>query len=274
MEQNAIKQIEDLAAANLTAQQLGLKEYAAVIVPERFRLESLEKFQDVPNAFRGNFDTTVLAEFIAYINENGSTDTAIYIDACAMFAKAIIDQGNHDLPTWGYHTAHAALEKTPEYAALLAVNEKSLAQQDLIDFAEDWDDFIQFIDSDAQPMDFRKTLASLRKTRVNAQAEAEQTVGNFAGSRSTLEQVEIRAGYEKLPYGFIFSCAPYEGFETRDITCQLRASNGDKGVAFKYRAMKLQALQVDIGDELKDKIRSGIDINNLPIYLGHMKYQQ
>jgi len=271
MDASAIQTIVDLAITN-NANKLGV--IGATLVPKSADLKSVERFYEQPKRFRGAFSTDVMAEFIGYVNDNGTENTNVFIDAENMKAKAIIDMGDEDSPQWGEHIAKATLIKSPEYAALLQCNTQTFGQQELIDFAEDWEYCITFVDAAGNDMDFRKTLATLRRIKVNANATAEQTVGNFAAARSTLEQVEIKAGADELPEKFIFACKPYDGFVYQYFDCPLHAKNGEKGPQFKYRIVGLEAKRNEIADEFKNRIREAVTVDNVSIYLGTMSYQE
>jgi uncharacterized protein YfdQ (DUF2303 family) len=271
MDATAIQAISDLSINSQLSAEL---HRDLAIVPKSADLKSLEQFNLKPTFFRGTFTSTTVNEFIAYINDNASADSAVFIDAENMRAKAIVDFGTSDTPLWGKHRALADLTKTPAYAAVLNQNDRIHNQQELIDFCEDWEEHVHFFDETGAGMDFKKTINTLRRVKVNAKANAEQEVGNYSGSRSTLEQVEIKAGADELPAGFAFEVIPYDEFNPIVLTCQLRATHKDGNVTFKYRINQLQAKQLQIADEFKQTIKNRVTVDSLAIYLGEMAYQQ
>jgi uncharacterized protein YfdQ (DUF2303 family) len=272
MDASAIKEIADNAAISEINQ--ALTNFPVVVIPDTAKIESIEKFKNAPDQFRGTFTSTTINEFIAYINDNASADSAVFIDAENMRAKAIVDFGTSDTPLWGKHRAVAALAKTPAYNDVLIHDQKTHLQQELIDFCEDWEEHVHFFDETGAGMDFKKTINTLRRVKVNAKANAEQEIGNYSGSRSTLEQVEIKAGADELPAGFAFEVIPYDEFNPVVLTCQLRAIHKDGNVTFKYRINQLQAKQLQIADEFKQAIKNRVTVDSLAIYLGEMAYQQ
>jgi len=273
MDKTAIQEISRLTAAEL-ANKEGLGDKNAVVIPEGFKLQSLEPLQAAPDFFRGKFSTSVLEEFVSYVNLHGSIDSSIFIDHRDMSALSIIDMGNHTNPEWGKHRATIKLVKTPAYDRLLNLADSAIDQQDFIDFAEDWDDFITFVDGDGDALPFSQTIKTLRRLKVNANSQAEQTVSNYAASRSTLDQIEIKAGSEELPAGFIFKTIPYDGFDTVEFPCQLRAVNSDKAVRLKYRINHLEAIKELIANQFRDDLKSGITENGVSIFIGDMEYQK
>lgn len=275
MDSTAIQEIQKLALAALTTDTLSTHvPGTAVALPNDWKLQTLEHLQTQPDHFRGHFATNALAEFIAYANQHGSADTGVFIDPDSMTAAAIIDLGNHTAPEWGKHRASATLKRTPAYAALLESADETLQQQAFIDFIEDWADHIQFYFEDGDVADAATAVKTLRRLKVNANAQQEQTVGNFAASRSALETVEIKAGQEELPAGFRFAVEPYEGFEQYTFNCQLRAVSDDKAVKLKYRIGQLETIKEAIANEFRDRIKDGITEQGVSIFLGQMAYQK
>lgn len=276
MDNTAIKAITDLALSQAANDAISGKGIDAVVISKDQQLQSLEHLNAVPDLFRGKFSTSVLDEFNAYINKHGYPDTAVFIDQDNMTAHSIIDMGDHADPQWGKHRAGIGLINTPAYNALLVSSDRTLQQQDFIDFAEDWQDNILFYFGDEAvtgPAAFKKIIQTLRRLKVSANASTEQTVGNFSATRSAMESIEIKAGQDELPTGFIFTATPHDGFEKVAFDCQLRAVNDDKNVKLKYRIGQLDLHKEQIANAFRDKIKAGITKEGVSIFIGNMSYQ-
>lgn len=272
MDKSAIQEIAKLATAN----EIMLHDHDAICVPDGYELLSLEKFDVAPDHFRGTFSTTVLSEFTAYINSHGDADTGVFVNQEAMCALAIIDMGHQEGPRWGKHRADIKLLKTPAYTAVLKFANAVLLQQDFIDFAEDWQDNVQFYfeGTEAPVASFQQTIKVLRRLKVNVNASSEQNAGNFSASRSALETIEIKAGNEELPAGFRFSVIPYEGFDPVLLNCQLRAVSDDKNIKLKYRIGQQEIIAEAIANQFREKLINGIKAElNGAIFIGRMEYQ-
>lgn len=271
MDATAIKEIIAQSCAQATAELVGTQHTRAIVMPADFKLADTEAFDNSPAHFRGAYKTTIIGEFIDYVDKHSlGNDTAVFVDAESMKAKAIIDMGNHEAPMWGKHTAGIQLKKQPAYDALLNQNERALTQQDMIDFFEDWADSVEFLDKGGNPIDTRFAINLLRRVKASASLSVEQEQANFSASRSTLEQVEIKAGAQELPAAFHFDCHPYEGFSSRMFFCQLRASGTEK-LQFKYRINGLPAELNQIAEEFRDTVQTNLD--QIPVYIGEMTYQ-
>jgi uncharacterized protein YfdQ (DUF2303 family) len=248
----------------------------AVIVPDGYKLESLERFNPVPSLFKGGFSTTILSEFADYVSKHGNENSAVFIDNERIQALAIIDMGSHEAPQWGKHRADINLLKTPAYAALLRWNNQTCDQQTFIDFVEDWSENITFIFDDdfvngSTPLD--KVIKSLRKVKVGFQSTKEQEVQSSSSSRSLLESIEIKAGNEPLPIGFVFSTLAYDGIDPVDFNCQLRVTSDEKNVRFKFRVGQLDAINERISFEFKEAIFESLASSKIAIHIGKMTYQ-
>jgi len=274
MDNTAVDAIASLA----TTQALNpiLANANAVILPDKHAIKSLELLQQKPDRFRGTYKTNLIGEYLCYLEEFSTADTFIFIDQNEMAANAILDMSNDGIPLWGEHKAMVSLKKTPAYAAVLQFCNTTLDQQAFIDFAEDWQDHVQFYYStptlsDAVP--FANTLKTLRKLTVKSTSTADQTTNNFAASRSAMEAIEIQDSTgQEPPTGFLFMANPYEGFDQVFFNCQLRAISTDKDVKLKYRIRKLETLQETIAQEFRAKIKSSAQA--LRIFIGNMAYQE
>lgn len=91
----------------------------AAIVPDGYKLESLERFQDQPNRLRGTFTARTIDQIAAYAwvycSEVG---TVLYVDDEKLSASMILDHGTPEDPLWGEHKAILSLRKTPEWEAI------------------------------------------------------------------------------------------------------------------------------------------------------------
>lgn len=248
----------------------------AVIVPEGYKLESLDRFGSAPRFFNGTFSTTILSEFTDYVSKHCQENTAVYIDNVEVMAGAIIDQGCHEMPQWGFHRAKINLVKEPAYQALLSKNNMFLSQQDFIDFCEDWGDNITFVFEDDIKIPFDTVIKRLRRVKVGFVQTKEQEVQNHSSNKSLLESVDIKAGNEDLPMGFVFTTVPYDGISCINFQCQLRAtSDNDKGIKFKYRVGQLDAINDRISIEFRKTITDALELSGADltsIHIGNMSF--
>jgi uncharacterized protein YfdQ (DUF2303 family) len=277
MDSSAINAIRDLTAADrANASIYGDSNVSIplVVVPENHKLLDLERYTDQPARFRGHFSTRQIQEFIEYINDKGGKDTGIFVNPEDAEAKAIMNMGFTDAPLWGDHTASLLLKKQPEFAALLDQQNKRLTQQDFIDFAEDWQDHIIFVDDQDVQINSKAAINAIRRITVSATQNSESSVGNFSASQSSMDAIEVKAAGATPPYGFKFLFNPYESFQSRIFTCQLRAITDGKSVSLKYRIVGLDQHINSIGVEFKELLEKSITETGVGFYTGTMQYQK
>ncbi len=275
MDLSAIHSIRDMAVAQQANELLqNFRNIKPVIaLPSDYKTIDLEKFIAKPTRFRGIFNTQLIDEFVSYINKAGSTSTGIFVNPEDASAQAIVDMGDNNNPEWGEHKAILALKKSPEFSRLLELAGKTLSQQDLIDFAEDWTAHIQFISDQDESLDFRASLNAIRRLTVSATQNNESVTGNFNASQSSLDAIEVKAAGAVLPFGFIYTCIPYESFEQVVLFCQLRSLTDGKNVNLKYRITALDMEINNIGLQFKEFLQKSITLE-ANFYTGTMQYQK
>jgi len=226
MDQTAIQQLQKLALAAVSVDQLNHTGMPLALVPDNFKIQSLEQFDHVPFQHREHFTTKYLSEFFGYTRKYADEHLTVFIDEEKMSARAIFDRSRPDAPRWQRHTASLQLEKTPALNALLDLNDRHLSQDELIDFAIDWKDYIVFYDGE-EALAFNDALSRLRKLKISKSSQAESNRGDFKASASAIEQIAIDAADAPLPSHFSFFTEPYLQFERRAYIGQLRALGDD-----------------------------------------------
>lgn len=267
-DQNALTSLQSLLAKDTT--KLEETDIPAAIIPENSKVVSLEHLLKEPSRFKSKFATHVLADFITYSNENQTRNTHTYIDADNSKALTIFDHGVTNDPGWRDHTASIELRKRPAYDALLYKENDRLAQLDLIDFASDWEENIQFYDANDEIIDFKTALNRIRRLTINKTASAEFAEGDFKSNKSAMESVEIKSGQDTLPAYFVFKTAPHENFSEISFKCQLRSSSNNESIQLMFRIIGLEVIKEEIANEFKEKISD--EMQEAIIYLGTVQH--
>lgn len=274
MDSTAINAIRDLAHAQKTQEILGETKTSSsqVIVPKDYAVVDLEKFDDNPNRFRGTFKTHLISEFVSYVNKNGNSSTGIFVDSEKSTAMAIIDLDGSTLG-WGDHRAKIELKKTPEYEAIGNLMLTRLSQDDFIDFVDDFAPNIRFFNDDTTVIT-SAAITAIRKLTVNTQSDTTSEVGNFKGSLSSFDQIEVSAKVGVMPTFFYFTCIPYEGMEPVQFDCRLRAVTENKAVALEYRVIGIDRVMNQIGLDFLAQLKEGVSKDSAAgFYCGTMEYQ-
>lgn len=111
-----------------------------IAVPEKSRLESLERFQAVPNRIKHVAHLHSSAALIDYVNRFKGKATSVYLDIFddAPIFVAVLDHHEVNAPAWNEHRAAFAPRVSLEWQAWTALHKGGpLRQADLLAFFED-----------------------------------------------------------------------------------------------------------------------------------------
>lgn len=113
-----------------------------VLLPDSVSLHSLEKFQPMRDRFRGSLKTQSLRDFSKYVERHNISDLSAFaqgfIDQDAMSATVVFNLGDADEAGHGDDRATLTLKPSAAYTAVQAIAGKSLGQQALAEWLEDW----------------------------------------------------------------------------------------------------------------------------------------
>lgn len=241
---------------------------AMAVVPEGFKLQSLERLEAHRNRFRGALSTSSLADFATYVNDRADEQTRGFVDKDSMSCRVIFNLGDTDLAGHADDTATLALQPTAAYAALQGIAGQRLSQKDLAEWMEDWRDFIKAITPDDQEMNLVQAIAAVRNITIKATAERTSVEGNFNSARSAMDQVEA-ASQDTLPGSLIFTCPPYDGLPLHNFVLRLSVLTGEAKPVIKPRWVAEQQVREEIAQEFKDLL--GAEITSTDLTIGTFK---
>lgn len=254
MDASAIKAISDLAIEAANANKLPTPTPAIVLGAN---VVSLEHLEDGRSRFRGTLKTNSLADFVDYVKRDhgrGPDDrAAAFIDATALAATAFFNLGDHQSPGHADHLAQLKLDQTAAYRAVLSVDGKRLDQKNLAEWIEEWGTQIDIADDNGEPLSLSLAIGAIRSVKVKATAESTTTVGNFAQTRTAMEDIEARAsGLANLPARLKFQFAPALGLseQTADLRLSLIA-NPEEKPTFALRWIGREQAQEAIAQDFK-----------------------
>ncbi|HET6631561.1 MAG TPA: DUF2303 family protein [Rhodanobacteraceae bacterium] len=265
MDSSAIQLIQDTAIEAAKANRLDT-DTPAFITPDG-RVVPLEFLQGGRSRFRGRFQTSAIEDFVAYVRANQPDSLATlpaFVDIDAMAALAYFNLGSAASPGHADWTAQLTLKASAPFAALKAVDGKQLSQKQLGEFLEDWAEHIQPHDADGEYITVKDAVQRVRKVKVKATAEATHAVGNYANSRSAMEDVEASSSAgQALPESFDFSCVPYQGLTTHLATLRpslLTSGEGDNAKpVFVLRWAQREAVIEAIAENFKAVLASRLE---------------
>lgn len=257
MEQQAVQQIADLAIAAQGKMPVQVDAGASIaILPEGFKLHSTEKFNAQRDRYRGNYRTSALpsfAEYIEYRNNGADENVQTYISTeRGLSAQTFLNLGDVIDPGHGDDTATLTLEKKAEFACVESLSGNRLHQQQLIDFVDDWADFLT-VHNESGEVDLDKAIRALRKVKITKGSELDSQVRDFGHQVSAMEKLEATGVDENLPHYFILNTECFHGLNPREVKLSLRISaNNDEAPGFILRIVGEEALNEALAAEFKD----------------------
>lgn len=273
-----IQKIQDDAVAMAFNAGAGTEDLPVIAMPKDTRLESIEHLMPAPQRFKGQFKTGQIEEFVKYGNQQNSA--SVFVNQDDMSAKAYFDFGSTAFPEHRDHTAELTLKRTPEFFKLLAIDEDTLSQRELVELLEDYHANITTLGKEAVPgdeapvIDLVSAIKAVRNTKLKSEAESETKIEDLSESQSTFAQVEVKNSAGHLPAYIDWKCTPFTGLklplqspgqsddENEERTFRVRVSaitNGDR-VVFRLRIIQLQEHKQIMAQAFKDQLES--DLNN------------
>lgn len=262
--------IEHIQSSELVKNQLdNLKDTDApvIIVPDSFKIESLESLMPNRASFRGIYRTESIDDFIEYVGEHEKQGNKCFIDSEKMSALAFIDLGTEVAPGHARHKAYTQVKRTAAFSALERILGSRLSQLDLSDFVEDWRDNLLIQDSAQNPINIQQAINAIRNITIDHKSSVSSEVGEMSASKTGMESIEAR-NKDQQPAYFTFTCIPYHGLKERAITMKMSINTGGNTPTLTLRAIGLEALREEMAIEFKGLLDAGFSDKEVLIYLG------
>ncbi|TFH86628.1 DUF2303 family protein [Billgrantia azerbaijanica] len=263
MDANTIEKIQSL----VHAAEIGHPgtDVPTMLVPEGYKLASLEKYQDAPSRFRGTFSTRSIEDFAAYVNDQDVAQ--VFVDIDRMRASALFDLGNAAAPGHGEHRSLLELQRTAPYAACLNAHGSAFGQKELAHWIEDWHDHIEGESTNGNTLSPKQLANMVRKIEIKATSERTHEDGDWNAKRTGLDALDASAG-EDTPAVIRFTCLPYEGLSLRTFDLRVSILTDDSKPKIKLRIMGLEGIQEEMAKEFKDVLESQLHPDTVRLLLG------
>lgn len=271
MEQAAVQQIATLAIAAQGHMPVNLAGGAsAAIIPEGYKLLNTEKYSAERDRFRGQYSTSAIKSFVEFIahRQAQAVELQTFIDTNrGLSAKTFFNLGNVDNPGHADDTAILTLEKKPEFSALERINGKRFSQQQLIDWLDDWADYVTAYAEDQSVIHFDKAIRALRKVKITKGSELDSQVRDYGHQVSAMEKLEATGSDENLPAYFAMVTESFHGLENCALKISIRIAAGEDTPAFILRFVGEEAHTLERAEEFKELLTN--ELNNIgQIYQG------
>ena len=228
-----------------------------------------EELKTVPNPdgkrsrFRAKFSTNTIGELVPYLELHGASGATGFVGSGSQLScQFVINMGTLAAPGHADHTATAVLERTPEFAAILAINGKKMTQRDMAEWLEDWAYMLDPRDGNKYPIgyDTAALISLVREFTVAKKGETTAAVGNVAVSRSAMEEVEAKA---KRPFpGYVCAALkPYSELTERYFYLRFAIlPEAADGPLLCLRIVGLEQAAKQIADEFAQAVREKLPL--------------
>ena len=222
-----------------------------VIVPEGYKLESLERFQSLPCRKRGKVAFHQAASFGQYVADHDQMSTALFCNRATATFIAILDYhhvGDSETPGWREHTATFRMKPTDEWQVWDQHNNYRFTQVGFGEFLEQHLPDISFPDG-ASLLEIALQLEEKRAVTFRSAIRLGDGMRQFK-----YEEEKVGAGSLKVPETFELSLSPYEGTDKRRIDARLRYRIKDGELSFYYQLIRPRDAQLEAVYEAQEVI--------------------
>lgn len=216
------------------------------------KVVDIEHLSEGRSRFRGQFSTSVLSEFAAYLRDHSGVASDLFISPDKAIAIAYLNLGDANDPGHGDWKAQLSLKETAAYAAALMACGSRFTQREMAEWAEDWAGNLTAFNGENQ-VPLSAAIAAIRNITIAAKKDVTNTDEDFGAKRSALEQIEAR-GAGGMPTHFLLTTVPYTGFTVRDIKLRLSVITGDSP-ALKLRIVGKEQQHEAILTEFKGRLQ-------------------
>lgn len=261
MEQAAVQQIANLAIAAQDRMPLTVDADASIaIVPDGFHMVRTESFNAKRDRFRGEYSTSAISSFVEYVahRQAQATELQTFINAeQSLTAKTYFNLGNTTEPGHADDIASLTLKKKPEFAALERASGNKFRQQHLIDWLDDWADYIDAYGENGI-IEFDKAIRALRKVKITKGSELDSQVRDYGYQASASEKLEATGTDENLPQFFMLNTESFHGLKPRALKISIRIAANDEAPAFLLRFVGEEAHTLERAEEFKELLTSNL----------------
>ncbi|OOG61415.1 hypothetical protein B0E46_15665 [Rhodanobacter sp. B04] len=237
-------------------------------------LQTLEKFKDERDRYRGALSTTSIDDFASYVQScNPAQPTPGYgavgfVDIDKMAAKMFFNLGTVPAPGHGDWNATLTMQPTAAYRAVQGIDGVKLDQTKITEWLEDWNDFLvaDFPSDITGEGSLVRAVAAIRKMKISSKTESTSDVTATGSARSAMEDVEARST-DVLPVGFRLATEPYDGLESRSFALKLSVITGGAQPILVLRWQRRESNIEAIAREFKHVLGTKIG-ENIPLTIG------
>jgi uncharacterized protein YfdQ (DUF2303 family) len=235
---------------------------AVVVVPEKYRVEDVEKYieKHLPDPRRTKtFVSLANADsFIAYVLEYKTKATKVFASVPPGNREpsflAVLDYHEPGLPHWGEHRAGYTCAFTPEWQRWMNKNAVRMTQVELATFLEENATLV--LDPPGAEL---LELVSTLEGKNNISCSSMVRLPNGKQKLTYEEDVELRGststtqGQVEFPSRLVAGIEPFSGGPTYKITCRLKYRIENRKITFWFEC-------IDVHLVIKECVQAIVDL--------------
>lgn len=246
-----------------------------VVIHQDFKVQDLEKYQDLRNRFRGDFHTNHPESYFTYVEqrkeEHGAEKDRTFINAenpqQRLFAKTILNFGQYDSAGQADDVAVLNLQKDPLFHDFISRTERELTATD---FAEALENFlgsleVSGVNTEGDVIPFQRTISAIRNAKVDKNQTSHLNTTGLQYEASDLEKAAVSSQEGTLAEHFLVTSPIYLNLPKQDIRfvvkTRFESKEGQNGVKVFYRLQPIGLLghYINAAEHFKAEVSNVLD---------------
>lgn len=229
------------------------------VVPDGFRVESLEPFQDRPNRHEASPRFVSIASLVEYLNRFANDWTMIAADAEKAIISCSIDGDTVEEPSFKRHNAMFTAQLSDKVRAWLDIGRRPLSQVEFGLFLEERAVDVVWPEA-ASVMDMVMKFDATKKVSFKSSMRLSDGSRQF----QYVEDNDVRGGVT-LPDHFIILAPIYRGMEPQRIKFMVRYRIEDGSLRFIVQMHDREEVMREAFERCVDSLKTGVSLD-LPVY--------
>ncbi|MCH8530327.1 MAG: YfdQ family protein [Saccharospirillum sp.] len=239
-------------------------DHVIAVVPEQYKLESIERFQQSPYRLKQQAVLQSLESFLKYTEAHKEESSVIFFDEKELIARLIVDyHERNDLPSWCDHKAIYAAELDERWVEWRRKSNERMNQIELAQFIE------------RHVKDFKDpTGAEMLTMATNFQVNRKVTYGNAVNLSTGEVQFEYSnasggKGTMTVPDTFKLAIPVFKNGDHYEVEAKLRYRLHDENLVLMYELINDDDIMRDAVSGEEGMIVK-LEASGLPVYLGKL----
>ncbi len=246
----------------------------ALIIPDGFKVHSLEHLY--PHRFfpRGTSITSNLPSFRQFVTDNGVANQLLTVDQEKMVSTAFLDyvekhgSGDKAQGHCRFRSIYQAT-RTADFNALLRYQREKMSQMQFADFIQDNRYCLTLEAEEGTGIPISQGIIAVRTFTVEKTSTSTHEQTQLTTQHSSLERLDASSKSVTTPVRFSFNCIPYIGFKPRTFEARVTLHIHDKlPPQFSYTVINYEKHVELIGEEFLEKIQGAFTDLGITIFLG------